>query len=196
MPKGAHLRLRRFGALPMTTTNPYYDRLQHLPAYGRFDPKVPGYLAEVTLDPEEAVIASIKCNHGQGHLGHLAITTTRLRWFQRLITKTHDHWPLPTTMVIRRGIPTVIELATGDLFQSRAVSPTLFKDFVGLHQQLVEAMRWEVEHGEPDPMPVVMTGEGASLSHELDRLGQQLAAGVLTPAEFAAAKRQLLGLVA
>ncbi|MDQ6945484.1 MAG: hypothetical protein M3256_04260 [Actinomycetota bacterium] len=180
----------------MTTTNPYYDRLQNLPAYGRFDPKVPDYLAEVTLDSVEAVISSIKCNHGQGHLGHLVITTERLRWFQRLLTKTHDHLPLTTTMVLRRCLPPVIELATGDLFQSRAVSPRLFKDFVGLHQQLVEALRWEAEHGQPDPVPVVLASPAASLSQELDRLSAQLATGVLTPAEFAAAKRHLLGLVA
>lgn len=198
---GPGLCLRRVRELPMTraqglTINPYHDRLHHLPAYGRFDPKVPSYLAAVTLDPEEEVIASVRCNHGQGHVGYLAITTSRLRWFQRLLTKTHDHWPLATTMVLAHAFPAVIGLAGGELFQSRSFSPTPFKEFVGLHQQMVEALRWEIEHAEVEPVPVVMAGHDPSLSRELDRLADQLERGVLSPGEFAAAKRRLLGLSA
>lgn len=177
-------------------TNPYRDRLQHLPAYGRFDPKVSGFLASITLDPEETVISSVPCNHGQGHIGHLAITNRRLRWFQRLMIRTHDHWSLETTMVVRRALPPVIELASCDLFQGRGLSTRPFKEFVGLHQQMVEAMRWEIDHAEDEPVPIIVTGYDERLSEELDRLARQVERGVLTAAEFGAAKSRLLGLSA
>lgn len=179
-----------------TPTNPYGDRLRELPAYGRCHPKVPLLLAAVTLDPQEAVISSVRCNHGQAYVGHLTITNRRLRWFQRLPVRSHDHWPLHTTMVLRRTVPPVIELATGDLFQARGISARPLKEFVGLHQQMVEAMQWEVERTADAPIPVSIVRADRNLSEQLDHLVAQAQLGVLTAAEFAAAKARLLGLTA
>jgi hypothetical protein len=169
--------------------NPYLDRLAQLPAYGRFDSPVLRYLAEVSLDPEEEVIASVKCNHGQGKVGHLAITTHRLRWFQRLLTKTHDHWPLAITVVLQHRLPPVIALASGDLFQSRSLNPRAFKDFVGLHQQLLEALRWDSEHA--DAEPVRITATPSVQGPDVGRRPHWPECGLRPSAAFPTAKRQL-----
>jgi hypothetical protein len=130
----------------MRHVNPYLNALTRLPAYGKYDPSVLHHLAEVSLDPEEEPLASIKCNHGQGRVGHLTITNRRLRWFQRFPRRGHDYWDFDVTLSVRRSFPPVLELASGELFQARGLSPEPVRQFAALHQHVVEALRWEAEH--------------------------------------------------
>jgi hypothetical protein len=170
---------------------PYDDHVRDLLTQVGTDPKVSGFLAEASPDPEEHVLASIKCMHGQGSRGHLAITTHRIRYFQRFVFKSHDFWPLATTMVMEKPFPPIIVLGGRELFQGN-LDPRPMKAFVSLHQQMVEAMHWEAEHTPDAPVPVVITGS-LSLSEDIDRLHQQFLDDLITAEQYEAFKRKLLG---
>ena len=175
-----------------TLNNPYFDEAKRMPAYGRYDPSVRGFLAEVSLDPAERLISAVKCNHGSGRVGYLAVTSTRVRWLQRLLFKAHDHWPLGTPMVLRGPFPQLIVLGDGAQFQNRGLRTAAFRDFVSLYQTLVEAMRWEDGHAPVEPVPVVL--EGAGIASELSALDRLRGEGLLSVDEFEAAKSKLLGM--
>jgi len=171
--------------------DPYYEQVTQMPAYRRFHPKVPGMLAEATLDPNEEIISAVGAAHGQGHGGQLIITNKRIRWAERFPFKKHDHWPLGTTMEMHRSFPQPIILLGGELLFQGSLNPRPFKEFVSLHQVMVESMRWEAEHAPAEPVPVVLAN--VSIGDELIKLEQLLNSGRLSEGEFETAKVKLLG---
>lgn len=170
--------------------NPYYEQAMQSPAKDRFHRKVPQMVMEATLDPHEKAISAIGGTHGQNRPGQLIVTNKGVRWYGVFPFKKHDYWALGTRMELIRNLPPHILLGGNYLFQV-GLMPRAAKEFVSLYQLMCESMRWEAEHAEPEPVPVVLTN--VSVGDELIKLEQLLNSGRLTEVEFETAKAKLLG---
>lgn len=177
------------------TPNPWLRKLFDMPKYGVVPASTPGLLRELSVDPEEKLLAAIKCEHGRMRRGYLLATTGWLRWVRTFPGRADDMWEYSYKLDYQGMSLTkaVLVLGTGDQFQTFR---TRAKPFYEMYRVIQQAMIWESQNADQKIVEAAeaasTTSQGPSLTDELMKLVELHTAGVLSDDEFAAAKNHLL----
>jgi hypothetical protein len=176
---------------PFETPNPWLQKLFAMPGYGRVPAVAPQLLREVSPDPEEKVLAAVKCEHGRLRRGYLLATNKALRWIRTFPNRAQDAWGYEYKLEYRGLSITkaVLELGTGDLFQTYR---TRAKPFAEMYGVIGEAVAWENAHAAETIIDAAAQSPSSSLADELQKLASLHDQGVLSAEEFAAAKARLV----
>lgn len=173
---------------PFETPNPWLQRLFAMSEYGRVPEAVPGLLREVSPDPDERLLAAVKCEHGRLRRGYLLATTSCLRWIRLFPGRAEDSWGYHCELDYHGLSLTkaVLVLSTGDQFQTYR---TRAKPFAAMYSVIQEAVAWEAAHADDQAS---RGPKQISLADELRELAALHDQGVLTAQEFATAKQKLM----
>jgi len=175
---------------PFETPNPWLQKLFAMADYGKVPTAALALLREATPDPDERLLAAVKCEHGRMRRGYLLATSKGLRWIKTFPGKGQDSWGYEYKLDYK-GISltkAVLILGSGDQFQTFR---TRAKPFAAMYGVIQEAMAWEIAHADEMVMNSV-AAPAASLADELRELAAMREQDVLTAEEFAAAKQKLM----
>jgi hypothetical protein len=175
---------------PFETLNPWLQRLFNMPSYGKVPAEALGLLREVSPDPDERLLAAVKCEHGRMRRGYLLATTKCVRWIRTFPGRGEDAWGYEYKLDYEGlGITkAVLVLGTGDLFQTYRARA---KPFAEMYKVIQEAMAWEAAHAD-EMIRNAVTAQPPSLAEELRELAAMHQQGILSAEEFAAAKLKLM----
>src|ERR1700760_1538275 len=77
---------------PFETPNPWLKKLFAMSSYGRVPAAALQLLREVSPDPDEQLLAAVKCEHGRMRRGYLLATNKSLRWVRTFPSRAEDAW--------------------------------------------------------------------------------------------------------
>lgn len=172
------------------TPNPWLQKLFSMPNYGQVPTMAVGLLREVSPDPDERLLAAVKCEHGRMRRGYLLATTKWLRWIRTFPSRAEDAWEYNWKLDYQGLSLTkaVLILGTGDQFQTYRARA---KPFAAMYTVIQQAMAWEAAHADEMVLDAVTT-PAPSLADELRELAALHQQGILTAEEFAGAKQKLM----
>lgn len=134
---------------PFETPNPWLQKLVDMSEYGRVPEATPALLREVSPDPDERLLAAVKCEHGRLRRGYLLATTTCLRWIRLFPGRAADSWGYHCDLGYQGLSLTkaALVLSTGDQFQTyrtRALHNPPFQTAQASERRdgIAASMRW------------------------------------------------------
>lgn len=175
---------------PFETENPWLQKLFSMPSYGRVPTEAIALLRELTPDPDEQLLAAVKCEHGRMRRGYLLATTKALRWVRTFPNRAEDSWGYNYKLDYKGLGLTKAVLILGDVEQFQTYK-TRAKPFAAMYGVIQEAMAWGEAHAHETVMDAV-TAQPVSLATELRDLASLHTQGILSDDEFAAAKQKLM----